>query len=133
MVMGVNFVARRRKKPRATKFFGMGNAYISEWATKFKTTGNEIYRNGQRYFYTNPFVFSQKASISNFFFAAHNIYMRMQKKKSISDSRAVPQKAFFLQQNWQKKLHSVRRLLDGEEGSERMKNEKGCLFERNSL
>ena len=28
--------------------------------------------------------------------------MRMQKKKSISDSRAVPQKAFFLQQNWQK-------------------------------
>ena len=59
--------------------------------------------------------------------------MRMQKKKSISDSRAVPKKAFFLQQNWPKKLHSVRRLLDGEEGSERMKNKKGCLFERNSL
>ena len=59
--------------------------------------------------------------------------MRMQKKKSISDSRAVPQKAYFYNKIGKKKLHSVRRLLDGEEGSERMKNEKGCLFERNSL
>ena len=56
MVIGVKNVARRRKKRRATKFIGMGNAYISERATKFKTTGNEIYRNGQRNFYTSPFV-----------------------------------------------------------------------------
>ena len=60
--------------------------------------------------------------------------MRMQKKKSISDSRAAFQKAFFYNKIGKKKLHSVRRLLDGEEeGSERMENKKGCLFERNSL
>ena len=50
--------------------------------------------------------------------------MRMQKKKSISDSRAVSQKAFFYNKIGKKKLHSVRRLLDGEVGSERMKKKK---------
>ena len=60
--------------------------------------------------------------------------MRLQKKKSISDSRAAPKRLFFYNKvGIKKKLHSVRRLLDGEVGSERMKKRKGCLFKRNSL
>ena len=42
-----------REKPRATKFIGTGNAYISERATKFITTGNKILSNGQRNFLNN--------------------------------------------------------------------------------
>ena len=60
--------------------------------------------------------------------------MRLQKKKSISDSRAAPKRLFFtIRLALKKKLYSVRRLLDGEVGSERMKKRKGCLFKRNSL
>ena len=123
--MGVKNVARRCKKPRATKFI---------------TTGNEIYRNGQRnlseratIFLPKSLCFFVKGEHIEFFFSQRIIYIcACKKKKSISDSRAVPQKVFFFNEVGIKKLHSVRGLLDGEEGSERMKNEKGCLFERNS-
>ena len=105
------------------KIYNDGQQNLSERATKFIGTGNGN-------FTQIPLFFRKRRAYRIFFFAAHYIYMRMQKKKSISDSRAVPQKAFFFNEVGIKKLHSVRGLLDGEEGSERMKNEKGCLFEK---
>ena len=43
MVICVNFVARRFKKPRATETHNDGQQNLSARATKFKTTGNKIY------------------------------------------------------------------------------------------
>ena len=60
--------------------------------------------------------------------------MRLQKKNQYLIA-GRPQKGFFftIRLALKKKLYSVRRLLDGEVGSERMKKRKGCLFKRNSL
>ena len=127
MVMGVKNVARRCKKPRATKFI---------------TTGNEIYRNGQRnlserateILHKSLCFFRKRRAYRIFFFASALYIYALAKKKSISDSRAAPKRLFFYNKvGIKKKLHSVRRLLDGEVGSERMKKRKGCLFKRNSL
>ena len=70
------------------KIYNDGQQNLSERATKFIGTGNGI-------FTQIPLFFRKRRAYRIFFFAAHYIYMRMQKKKSISDSRAVPQKAFF--------------------------------------
>ncbi len=89
--IGGKNVARRCKKPRATKFIGMGNAYILQRATKFKTTGNKIYRNGQRNLperalkfkasgdeiYTNPFIYRRWAGISVLLFIHAYLYIRI--------------------------------------------------------
>ena len=107
------------------KIYNYGQQNLSERATKFIGTGNGNF--------TQIPLFFRKRRAYRIFFSQRIIYICACKKKSISDSRAVPQKAFFFNEVGIKKLHSVRGLLDGEEGSERMKNEKGCLFERNSL
>ena len=70
------------------KIYNDGQQNLSERATEFIGTGNDI-------FTQIPLFFRKRRAYRIFFFAAHYIYMRMQKKKSISDSRAVPQKAFF--------------------------------------
>ena len=53
--VGVNFHARRHKKPRAMREKTTGNKIKNDgqqnkkrWATKFITTGNENHSNGQR-------------------------------------------------------------------------------------
>ena len=91
MVMGVNFVARRCKKPRATKFIFTGNENISERATKFIFTGNKIYRHGQRNFeqqateilHKSLCFFAKGEHIEFFFRSALYIYALAKKKINI--------------------------------------------------
>ena len=86
--MGVKNVARRCKKPRATKFI---------------TTGNEIYRNGQRnlserateILHKSLCFFRKRRAYRIFFFASALYIYALAKKKSISDSRAAPKRLFF--------------------------------------
>ena len=59
--------------------------------------------------------------------------MRLQKKNQYLIAGRPPKGFFFYNKIGIKKLHSVRRLLDGEMGSERMKKEKAVSSKRNSL
>ena len=95
MVMGVKNVARRCKKTRATKFIGMGNKIyndgqqnLSERATEFIGTGNDI-------FTQIPLFFRKRRAYRIFFFAAHYIYMRLQKKNQYLIAGRSPKRFFF--------------------------------------
>lgn len=91
-----NALCREVKKTLPVGVINHGDGSEKRCPSLYETTGNEIYRHGQRFLHKLPSLFLRNVGILNFFFARAFIYMRMRKKKAISDSWALVRSAFFL-------------------------------------